>query len=167
MFLDSLDYSNIMGVAVDMLMTVPLFAGTEERELKRMADIFRREQVEKGDELFHQRQPADRFYVVLRGTVAVKFKPDDGEPLTIAVIEPDGVCGWSAVLGRDCYSSTAICNQDCQLLSANGTEFRDVIETFDDSGAAMLTRFSDLIGRRYDTTRQQILDLVMDGVSHD
>ncbi len=153
-----------MTVAVEMLMTVPLFAGIAERDLKQMADIFHREQVGKDQVLFQQADPADHFYVVLTGTVAVRFKPDDGDPLTIAVIEPDGVFGWSAVLTRDYYSSSAICVQDCQLLMASGAEFRELLDAFSDSGEELLTRFSDLIGQRYEKTRQQILDLVLDPV---
>jgi len=153
-----------MTINVELLRSVPLFQGMMEQDLNRIASIFHRERDYKDDILFHQSDPAEKFYVVLTGTVAIRFKPDDGEPLTIAVIEPGGVFGWSSVLGRDRYSSSAICLDDCSLLSTNGLDFKALFELFSDSGVMMLTRLSELISRRYDNTRQQILNLMQDNV---
>ncbi|MBN1265047.1 MAG: Crp/Fnr family transcriptional regulator [Anaerolineales bacterium] len=153
-----------MTINVKLLETIPLFSGMARQDLTRIASVFHREQDREDTVLFFQSAPADKFYVVLTGTIAIRFKPDDGEPLTIAVIEQGGVFGWSAVLGRERYSSSAVSMTDCALLYTNGPDFRALFDTFTDSGLMMLTRLSELVSKRYDNTRQQILHLMQDSV---
>jgi CRP-like cAMP-binding protein len=153
-----------MAVDVNELESIPLFSGMDKQDLNRIASIFRQEHTARGKVLFLQADPAEGFYVVLTGTVAIRFKPDDGEPLTIAVIEPGGVFGWSSVLGRERYSSSAVCTTDCNLIRTDGMKFRALFETFTDSGVMMLTRLSELVSHRYDETREQIMHLMQDNV---
>ncbi|NIN69203.1 MAG: cyclic nucleotide-binding domain-containing protein, partial [Anaerolineae bacterium] len=70
----------------------------------------------------------------LSGQVEIRFKPDDAETLTVAVLEAGGVFGWSAGLGRKEYTSGAICTQDTRLLSVEGAALRQLCEVRPETG---------------------------------
>jgi CRP-like cAMP-binding protein len=56
-------------------------------------------------------------YVLMDGQVAIRFKPHDGDWLTVTDVQAGGVFGWSAALGRRRYTSSAICLQESHAYS--------------------------------------------------
>jgi CRP-like cAMP-binding protein len=103
---------------------------------------------EAGSLLFSQGQPATHLYLLLRGKVTIRFKPDDGEPITVAELEPGGVFGWSAALGRGRYTSGAICQESSETLVISGAALRRLCQVDPETGVLILERLAEVIAER-------------------
>jgi CRP-like cAMP-binding protein len=114
--------------------------------------------------VFAQDDPAVRLYVLLSGRVAIRFKPHDGDWLTVTEIAPGGVFGWSAALGRRSYTSSAQCIESGQALSLRGADLRRLYETQPETGVVILERLAEVIAERLRSTHEQVVDLLRLGI---
>ncbi len=77
-----------------------------------------------GTVVFQQGTPADYFYLVIAGKVDVSYKPYDGVLITIQHVEKDGLFGWSAVVGSEKYTSSAIAIEALEAVRLRGSDLR-------------------------------------------
>jgi CRP-like cAMP-binding protein len=117
-----------------------------------------------GSILFNQGDRANYLYIVVYGEVLIQYKPDDGPPLTVARIKPEGVVGWSTALGSPNYTSSAICSADCQLLRISGEDLRDLCERYPETGALVLERLAVVIAERMRNTHVHVIALLEQGL---
>jgi len=117
-----------------------------------------------GELLFAQGDPAEYLYIVIEGEVSIRFKPDDGPPLSIARIKPECVVGWSAALGSPEYTSAAICEADCTLLRISGEDLRNLCDRCPETGSYVLQRLAEVIANRLRNTHTQVLALLEQGM---
>jgi toluene monooxygenase system ferredoxin subunit len=146
------------------LTTLPLFQGLASEEIDLLAGLFQREAYAAGTTIFAQGDAADRLYVLISGRVAIRFKPHDGEVLTISEVEEGNVFGWSAVLGRDAYTSCAVCTEDSQALSIHGDVLRRLCETHPETGVVILERLAGVIAERLRNTHTLVVELLREGI---
>jgi CRP-like cAMP-binding protein len=121
---------------------IAFFQGLSSADRKRILANFRAEDHRSGEVFFHQDQPADRLYLLISGRVEIRFKPYDGEALTVSLIEAGGVFGWSAALGRSSYTSGAVCTADGRCLSIRGRDLRRICEDHPATGVILLERLA-------------------------
>lgn len=143
---------------------IPFFLGLSNADRKRILASFRAEDHRAGEVFFQQNQPADRLYLLVSGRVEIRFKPDDGEALTVSVIEAGGVFGWSAALGRSSYTSGAVCTADGRCLSIRGRDLRRVCQEHPATGVILLERLAEVIALRLTSTHDHVMELLRQGV---
>jgi CRP/FNR family cyclic AMP-dependent transcriptional regulator len=144
--------------------SLPLFQGLSSHELNLLAERFQYDSFLEGSIIFDQGDPADRLYVLIAGRVAIRFKPDDGEVLTVTEIEENGVFGWSSALGRSTYTSSAACLEDCQTVSVMGDELRKLWVTHPETGVIILERLAEVIAERLRNTHEHVVDMLTEGM---
>lgn len=151
---------------MDMLQAhkIPLFSGLTLEQLEPLANGFQSEKFEAGAIIFSQGAPADRLYILTSGKVAIKFKPPDGEVLTVAEIEDGGVFGWSSTLGRESYTSGACCLDDCETISISGQDLRIMWEEHPDTGVIILERLAEVIAQRLRNTHAHVVEMLRQGI---
>jgi CRP-like cAMP-binding protein len=147
------------------LSEIPLFQGLAEQTLQRLQDRFESESFAEGMVIFDQGDRADRLYVVLSGRVAIRFRTEDGETLTVTEIENNGVFGWSSVLGRRCYNSCAICLEDCEAVSVEGDTLRELCESHPETGVVILERLAEVIAERLKNTHKHVVAILRQGMA--
>jgi len=140
------------------------FKGLSAAGGQRVLANFRAEEHRAGDVFFLQDQLADRLYILISGNVEIRFKPYDGEALTVSAIEPGGVFGWSAALGRSSYTSSAVCTADSRCLSIRGRDLRRICEQDPATGVILLERLAEVIALRLTSTHQHVMDLLRQGM---
>jgi CRP-like cAMP-binding protein len=133
-------------------------------QLDLLRPLFVETDCHAGTVLFDQDDPAIHLYLVVSGEVAIRFKPDDGEAITIARVREGGVVGWSALIGRRWYTSAAIVTQYSELLRTSGAEMQGLCELHPETGLVMLDRFTAVIGERLRDTRPEIRAILMSGL---
>ena len=143
---------------------VPFFQGLSAGDRKRILTNFRVEDHRTGYVFFQQDQPADRLYLLVSGFVEIRFKPYDGEALTVSVIEAGGVFGWSAALGRSSYTSGAVCTGDGRCLSIRGHDLRRICEDHPATGVILLERLAEVIAQRLTSTHDHVMELLRQGM---
>ena len=140
------------------------FQGLSTADRKRILANFRAEERRAGEVIFQQGQSADRLYLLVSGRVEIRFKPYDGEALTVSVIEDGGVFGWSAALGRSSYTSCAVCTADGRCLSIRGRDLRRICEDHPATGVILLERLAEVIALRLTSTHDHVMELLRQGV---
>jgi len=143
---------------------IAFFQGLSSADRKRILANFRAEDHRAGEVFFQQYQPADRLYLLVSGRVEIRFKPYDGEALTVSIIEAGGVFGWSAALGRSSYTSGAVCTADGRCLSIRGRDLRRICEDHPATGVILLERLAEVIALRLTSTHDHVMDLLRQGV---
>jgi len=143
---------------------IAFFQGLSSADRKRILANFRAEDHRAGEVFFQQYQPADRLYLLVSGRVEIRFKPYDGEALTVSIIEAGGVFGWSAALGRSSYTSGAVCTADGRCLSIRGRDLRRICEDHPATGVILLERLAEVIALRLTSTHDHVMELLRQGV---
>lgn len=146
------------------LLSSPLFRDLTSEQLGHLVDLFDREALQAETVIFAQGDAAERLYVLLSGHVSIRFKPHDGELLTVTEVEAGGVFGWSAALGRRSYTSCAICTETGEALSIRGADLRRLCEHHPDTGVIILERLAEVIAERLRSTHEQVVDLLRLGI---
>jgi len=143
---------------------IPLFSGFNPDQLQPLAEGFRSDSHKAGSVVFSQGDPADRLFILISGSVAIKFKPPDGEILTVSEVEPGGVFGWSSTLGRESYTSGAYCLEDCETISISGQDLRIMCEEHPETGVIILERLAEVIAQRRRNTHTHVVEMLRQGI---
>jgi CRP/FNR family cyclic AMP-dependent transcriptional regulator len=114
----------------------------------------------QGQVIFEQGHPAEYLYILLEGEVVVNFKPYDGPVLTLGRIMPCGVFGWSAILGRQDYTSVAVAAEDSTSIRIRGFELRSLCEKDPKTGIDVLEGLAGGIAERLNSTHAQIFTML-------
>jgi CRP-like cAMP-binding protein len=141
-----------------------LFQGLDSESIGILSSHFKDERFDKDSVIFAQGDRAEKLYVLITGQVAIRFKPHDGDLLTVSEINDGGVFGWSSALGRSTYTSSAICIQDCTALSVKGDQLHDLCEKYPQTGVIILERLAEVIAQRLQNTHAQVVKMLQEGV---
>lgn len=106
---------------------LPIFARLEPRSLEAVAALARVVTVPADTTLVHEGEPAESFYVIVRGTVHIERH---GE--FVRSMSRGGFLGEVALVEGGERTATAICTTECELLEFGSFEFGRVIATFPD-----------------------------------
>jgi CRP-like cAMP-binding protein len=120
-----------------------------------------------GSILFEQGDRAEYLYIVVVGEVTIRYKPDDGPPITVTRVKPGGVVGWSAALGSRFYTSAAECTTYSQMLLVRGRDLRELCEQHPETGILILERLAEVIAQRLKNTHKQVMALLKQGLGND
>lgn len=114
--------------------------------------------------LFGQGEICENLFVVVKGEIVVRYKPEDGPDLIVARVREQGVVGWSALLGSPFYTSSAVCLDDCVLLRARSEDLRRFIIRYPDAGNCLLDRLAWLIAERVRNSHTHIVRMIEHGL---
>lgn len=93
---------------LEVIKSIPLFAGLEPRELEDFLRIFRRVSFDMGACLVRQGQPADSAFILESGTAEVITALPGGGEAAVAQLGPGSVLGEMALLDSGVRSATVI-----------------------------------------------------------
>lgn len=141
-----------------------IFRGLDAEKLELLKPLFERFSCPAGTVVFQQGTPADFLYLVISGTVKIFFKPHDGVPILISHVETDGLFGWSAVVGSNQYSSSAITTQDLEALRVRGSELRRFCREHPAAGQDILGRLANGVSARWTDAHKQVQSMLLQGM---
>ena len=155
----------MMGSMVNQDIThLAVFEGLDSRKLRRITPLLDTCSYEPDETIFEQGDLASFIYILIKGEVQIRFKPYDGPPLNVALIQQQGVFGWSAALRRSCYTSGASALVKCEVVRMRGDKLRQLCETHPEVGGAVLECLSGMIADRLNSTRAQMLAILCEGM---
>ena len=142
-----------------VLAHVPLLDGLEEDELALLAGCARNVHFRAGEYLFRDGDPAETFFVVRHGSVALEaFVPTRG-PVVIETIEAGEVLGWSWLFHPYRWHFDARALTLVRATEFDGTCLREKCETNPAFGYRLMGRFAQVVIERLQWTRIRLLDL--------
>ncbi len=149
----------------EVLSHVPFFAEMPEDELALIAGCGRNVHFDAGETIFRQGDPADTFYVIRHGMVAVgNFVPPRGE-LVVETLEADDVLGWSWLFPPYRLHFDARAVSAVRATEFDGKCLRDKCAQDAALGFDLMSRFTQLLIERLQWTRLRLLDLYGNGHS--
>ncbi|MCC6299057.1 MAG: cyclic nucleotide-binding domain-containing protein [Anaerolineales bacterium] len=135
---------------------LPIFAGLRAEHQKLLEPLIETIQCDAGEFVIRQDSPADFLYIILRGKIQISFKPYDGAPITVSHVGPGGLFGWSAVIGSEKYTSSAIAIEPLEAVRIRGGELRKIAENDREAGLEILNSLANAVSVRWKEARQQV-----------
>jgi len=146
-----------------VLAEVPLLDGLGPGELALLAGCAGNVHFDAGQYLFRQGDPADTFYVVRHGSVAIEtFAPPRGA-VVIETIEAGEVIGWSWLFEPYRWHFDARALTVVRATGFDGACLREKCDADPALGYALMSRFAQVLIERLQWTRLRLLDLYGDG----
>src|SRR5215510_10065990 len=105
-----------------ILKDFPMLKNLLGKTMKLLEPLFEPYACDPGEVVLQQGQPANYLYVIVTGTAEISYKPYDGNPITVTHVESGGLFGWSAVVGSDTYTSSAISIGALEALRVRGSD---------------------------------------------
>ena len=100
-----------------LLAPLPPFSQLERGQIRAILDQASSRRVDAGTTIFEEGAPADRFYLLLDGTIRVVKTTPDGDQVTSLHIPPGQLFGIAPALGRDTYPASAVAAAEVLCLS--------------------------------------------------
>ena len=98
------------------------------------------------ESLFEQGDPADHFYVLIKG--AVELYLGETGPVVYTARHPGEVIGWSSLVGRNAFSASARCKESVKLLRFDRDGFLDLLRKYPSNEALVFKRLAEMLGNR-------------------
>jgi ATP-binding cassette subfamily B protein len=113
------------GLTGERLAMIPFFRGIPAEQLERIAEWFVPEHHHPGHVLFRENDPGDKFYVIVRGAVAVHKRG-----VRVSVLEEGDHFGEIALLNDVPRTADIIIHRPTTLLSLQGSWLRRLMDDF-------------------------------------
>jgi CRP/FNR family transcriptional regulator, dissimilatory nitrate respiration regulator len=131
-------------VIADDLKSAAVFAALSEEQLRALADIAERVELEAGAVLFRQGEPADALYLLMSGGVRVFKELDDGRTATLRHVRPGETFGESVIAAK-VYPANTTATAPSILLRLPTTRFREELAADPDLALAIIGRMAQLL----------------------
>jgi len=146
--------------SIDQLVAeLPTFAGLEPEQLELIAGCGANRVFEAGEHLAHEGDPADAFYVIRHGRVALEVAAPGRGALMIATLGEGSVVGWSWLFPPHRWSFDARALETTRTVAFDGACLRGKCEADKALGYELMQRFAAVMLDRLQATRLQLLDV--------
>jgi len=143
----------------ELLAEAPVFAGLGPDALTLIAGCAQNVGFDENALLFREGEPADTFYVVRRGRVALELHTPERGGIVIETIEQGEVVGWSWLFEPyrwhfDARAATAV-----RAIAFDGACLRGKCENDKELGYELMKRFGQVMIDRLQHARVRLLDV--------
>ncbi len=112
-----------------------------------------------GDYIFREDEPADHFFLIRSGLVALEIHVPQGPPIVVETLEAGDIFGWSWLVPPYRWTNDARASEQVHLLRLDGACLRGKMENDRSLGYEIYKRFLPIMARRLSTTRLRIVEL--------
>lgn len=123
-----------------------LFWGMDHDFINELMTVSAKETYAKGHTLFTEGDPAKWFFVLLKGRVRIDI--GSNEQLVYIVSHGGESFGWSGILERESYSSTAVCMEETVLLRFDVLDIQRLAEDNTVNGMMFYKKLAAMLGNR-------------------
>jgi CRP/FNR family cyclic AMP-dependent transcriptional regulator len=127
--------------------------------LRRLAAHGRPVQRPIGYRLFREDGPADRFWLLRSGAIALDFHVPGRGDVVIERVGAGGVVGWSWLIPPHRWTLGAVVADDCRAIEFDAAGVRALIDDDPDLGRELTARFMAVLGERLRASRGRLAEL--------
>jgi CRP-like cAMP-binding protein len=109
--------------------------------------------------LIREGEVADTFYLIRSGRVALEVDSSERGSFRIQTIGPGEVLGWSWLISPYRWHFSGVAVTEIRAFALDGKCLRTKCENDHDFGYEMLQRLAQVMERRLEATRLQLLDM--------
>jgi CRP/FNR family transcriptional regulator, cyclic AMP receptor protein len=135
------------------------FKGLAEADSTLISGCAANEVCKAGEFVYRESTPADRFYVIRHGRVALEVRVPHREPIIIDTLGAGELLGWSWLLPpyRNHFDARGL--ELTRLISIDATCLRAKMEEDPRLGYELYRRFAPIIAERLAAARRQMIDM--------
>jgi CRP-like cAMP-binding protein len=146
----------------DLIADASVFAGLEPRRLALIAGCAGNAHIRAGTMLFQEGQPADRFFLIRHGAIALEVHSPGTGSHVIETLGEGEVVGWSWLFKPYRWQFDARAIQPARLVAFDGACLRAKCDADHELGYQLMQRFASAMLERLQATRLQLLDIYGD-----
>jgi len=139
--------------------TSSVFEDMADEHFEFLSSIAVAKEADAGEALFRVNTPADRFYLVLSGTVALRISGPGAPPIVIQTVGEGALLGLSWHIPPYRWQWTAETITESRLAEFDANVVLSECEADEGLDNAMLRIIAHESGRRLQNVRMQLLDL--------
>jgi CRP/FNR family cyclic AMP-dependent transcriptional regulator len=148
-----------MQTLAELIADTPVFAGLRPEDLTLLAGCAQNVVFDEDAFLFREGEPADAFYVLRRGRVALELHTPDRGGLVIETIEPGDVVGWSWLFEPYRWHFDARAVSPVRAIAFDGACLRGKCEDDTALGYELMRRFAQVMIDRMQHARMRLMDV--------
>ena len=123
-----------------------IFWAINKEFVKEVMDIAVTESHQQGEWLFHGGDPANAFYILLKGRVKL-ILGETGHVVYI-VSNAGEAFGWSSLIDRVSFSASAECMTPTKLLKIDKDKLKNILEKDTANSFILFKRLAEILGNR-------------------
>ena len=143
----------------DLLTEIPALVGLSDEHREFIAGCGENVIFEAGEYVFREGEPANRFFALRRGDVALELNPPAAMPLVIETLHEGDVLGWSWLFPPYRVSYDARAMGEVHAIAFDGACLRGKCDADHDLGYELMRRFAQVITERLQATRIRLFDV--------
>jgi CRP/FNR family transcriptional regulator, cyclic AMP receptor protein len=137
----------------------PFFIELDPELGAMIAGCARHQQFDTGQYLLREGKPADEFFLLCEGSVALEILPPGQQAVVIGTEQGGAVVGTSWLAEPFLWRFDVRARQPVRAIGIDARCLRDKCERHPEFGYEMMKRFLPLVAGRLDETRMQLLDM--------
>jgi CRP/FNR family transcriptional regulator, cyclic AMP receptor protein len=137
----------------------PFFAGLESYYTTLLVSCASNVLFAAGQYILREGEEANQFYLIRQGLVALEISPPQPKPIVVDTVGEGEILGWSWMLPPYQWNFNARAAEAVRAIALDAKCLRMKCEQNHDLGYELLKRFSQIMNRRLDATRIQLLDV--------
>jgi CRP-like cAMP-binding protein len=135
------------------------FSDLEKEYVRSLTECAANVRFDSGTYVFHEGEPADHFYLIRQGRVAIEISAPPRKPIIVQTLSAGDVLGWSWLVAPYQWRFHARAVESVRAIALDGKCLRARCEENHDLGYALLKRFAQIMTQRLEATRFQLLDV--------
>ncbi len=137
----------------------PFFKDLKPEHLQVLVGCASNVRFDGGQYIFKEGEEANTFYLIRHGTVALEMAVPARGGVTVQTINEGDVLGWSWLFPPYRWHFDARATELTRAIALDGKCLRDKCEQDHSLGYELVKRFAQIIERRLQATRLQLLDI--------
>lgn len=134
----------------------PFLAGLSPQQRRLLADCARPARFTTGQLIFKEGDPANRFYLIQKGNVALECCSREQGQALIQIITTGEVLGWSWLFPPYCWHFSARALEPTEAIFIYATPLRQACESDHELGYELFKRMAQVMLARLQSTRRQL-----------
>lgn len=143
---------------VELLKTMPLFKGLNNRELGNLAKIIYDRNYETGEYMFKTGQPGAAMFIIKEGIVQIVRTNTSGKQIELARLKSGEFLGELALLDSSPRSASAYILKETNALAIFRGDLEDFLSTYPETGIKIMRNLAIVIGIRLKTTNDLLIN---------
>jgi CRP/FNR family cyclic AMP-dependent transcriptional regulator len=143
----------------ELIAASPVFEGLAPAHLKLIAGCAVNEHYPAGQSLFREGSPANRFFLIREGAVALEIDAPGRGAQVLETFHRGDVVGWSWLFEPYRWQFDGRTTEPTRVVAFDGACLRGKCEADHELGYQLMKRFADSIVQRLQATRLQLLDV--------
>jgi NTE family protein len=156
------DSANLVAWLADL----PLFETLEPDELEEIAELCESIQLEAGENLFEQGDPAEALYALETGRLQVRAVSPAGEDVRLAELDGGTVVGEMSIISGGKRSATVEALEESRLIQLRRASFETLRDADRPAAYRLILRLARVLGDRRRETDARVSDVFKDPGEH-